>query len=406
MPFSTAAPGSFLAPAALGPATQRKPACAPALALYPSRPRLDPSFSLAGCKRDTTLYDSSDGTHSPAHLVLIDVDVEGDWDVDLNGGGVRVARRTVISMEMEMIQRMELRWSRRRRTMPWRCSARAGSAILKHGQASVPRWTGTRRLRSHCGTHGTWPWGMGLAVALRAGIAPPNTSVRLSSMHILLRKVARVVRLRMYVRIHPLSPPPFRSSVSTAADPLIERDRHPLQYANVRDVGVGLKAGWCEIAPTAHSASSEGPAYTVGSARSELRRIQKQSAPCMRIRTWVDMAYGFGCRCALARAVGGGYGGGECAWGYAYAAYSGATHDEPRHQNLAKTPPTPEEFLARVRDIDCDVFSANVVLNINSLVSDVHTNPSPLEAAPRVSTGFFNLYYNAHSFVPTNLPML
>ncbi|KAJ7875949.1 hypothetical protein B0H13DRAFT_1893891 [Mycena leptocephala] len=30
------------------------------------------------------------------------------------------------------------------------------------------------------------------------------------------------------------------------------------------------------------------------------------------------------------------------------------------------------------------------------LVSDVHTNPSPLEAAPRVSAGFFNLYYNAH----------
>ncbi|KAJ7854242.1 hypothetical protein B0H13DRAFT_2358587 [Mycena leptocephala] len=112
-------------------------------------------------------------------------------------------------------------------------------------------------------------------------------------------------------------PPPFRSSVSpssTAAGPLIERD-----------VDVDIKTEWCELAPTAPSVASMDPAYTVGSARSELRRIWTQMdgvPPCA--HPHMD---GYSTRrCALARAVGDADG--ECAGGGArsarvcvYAAY-------------------------------------------------------------------------------------
>ncbi|KAJ7854244.1 hypothetical protein B0H13DRAFT_1903758 [Mycena leptocephala] len=81
---------------------QCRPVLAPALASYPSRPRLDPSFSLAVRERDTTLYDASDDTHSRAHLVPIDIDVKGR---ESDGGGVRVDEISMEEMEMEMERR-------------------------------------------------------------------------------------------------------------------------------------------------------------------------------------------------------------------------------------------------------------------------------------------------------------
>jgi hypothetical protein len=44
--------------------------------IVPVSPRLDPS-SLAVRERDTTLYDTRDDMHSPAHLVPIDVNKDG-----------------------------------------------------------------------------------------------------------------------------------------------------------------------------------------------------------------------------------------------------------------------------------------------------------------------------------------
>ncbi|KAJ7904085.1 hypothetical protein B0H13DRAFT_2511048, partial [Mycena leptocephala] len=179
--------------------------------------------------RDTTLYDASDDTHSHAHLVPIDVDVKGRGS---DGRAVRVGHGAYILLLLcSPVIALTLAF------VILTIALAAAAAILKHDRLRLSAVDGCAPV----------------SVALR-DITIPNTSARLPSMRILLRKQA---------------------PRSSATDSGFE----PLQYANVREVDVGLEAGWCEIAPTAQSASAEGPACAVGSARSELRRIWTQSAP-------------------------------------------------------------------------------------------------------------------------------
>ncbi|KAJ7810409.1 hypothetical protein B0H13DRAFT_2476612 [Mycena leptocephala] len=128
----------------------------------------------------------------------------------------------------------------------------------------------------------------------------------------------------------------YQAPSSTAADSGFE----PLQYANVRDVDVDI----ANPAPTAHSVASQGPAYTVGSARSECGdKIRRPS--CAPAYGWIrHIALGADAHSRVLLEA------------KMEVENARGAHDEPRHQNLAKTPPTPEEFLARFRDIDCSAM--------------------------------------------------
>ncbi|KAJ7861341.1 hypothetical protein B0H13DRAFT_1114642 [Mycena leptocephala] len=118
-----------------------------------------------------------------------------------------------------------------------RGSELAVAAILKHDRLRLGAVDGC--VQALVVPQYAWDVGNGACdhLSLARAVLRRRCSVRLPSLriHILSRRVARVVRLRMYVRIYPLSPPPFRSSVSTAVDPLIERDRQWLRAAPVRE---------------------------------------------------------------------------------------------------------------------------------------------------------------------------
>ncbi|KAJ7854232.1 hypothetical protein B0H13DRAFT_2579114 [Mycena leptocephala] len=254
---------------------------APALASYLSRPRFDPSFSLAGRERDTTLYDSSDDTHSRAHLVPIDVDVKGRGSDgravrvghgDLDGGGAYILLllcSPVIALTLALVILA--------------IALAAAAAILKHGRLRLGAVDDTRRLWSRCAT--------------------PNTSACLPSMDILLRKVG----VRACANTSSLP-----ASLLLIGLAFLDRDRQWLRAAAVRErarrrCGYCGGCGWSELPPTAHSASSKGPAY---STRPELRRMWTQiragtlDVPQHAHRIWIRHT-ALGAH-AYSRAVGGG----------------------------------------------------------------------------------------------------
>ncbi|KAJ7870690.1 hypothetical protein B0H13DRAFT_2555911 [Mycena leptocephala] len=290
------------------------PAYSPGPHPHSHRTRLAPASippsPTRGGERDT-----SDDIHSPAHLVPIDVNKDG----------------TGTSME-EAWESMRSRWRRWR--WGWSGSRRRGREGARClGDAGAGKHTLPLCVR-------TLPIALALAAAAailkcgRLGVVdgfprPPGRNSDTEHQRAPL--------------LHEYSYPTAESSVCGAlarsgADPRALRIQLPRRVPHTPSAARDLNFGGDEnrVPPAC--------APTYGRIRPTTLGADTHSRVLLEMQ--MENARGGGARNARV-----------CA----YTAYP--PHDEPRHQNLAKTPPTPKEFiLARFGDIDC---STDVVLNIN-----------------------------------------
>ncbi|KAJ7842314.1 hypothetical protein B0H13DRAFT_2286755 [Mycena leptocephala] len=308
-------------------------------------PRLDPSPFLPPSLTGTNAPPPST-TPATAHTHV-------DENGDLDAGGVRVARRTGMEMRMELEMEREKAHDALEMRVRMLTSSLHGGLRLGVVDGYAPLSVCKRvRIGYGAGERGS-------------PSSSPSSGGDSDTEH---RHMVCV-----HVGIYPPSPPPLRPPSSlvslslTAADPLIERDRQWLRVAAVREHGRATPMyapacasahGWMEYGRIARMRLTPERELGLMADPGIKKPAEEQLRSCC-------ASSGFQMRGVLRRCC------------------------------------TEYQQVLRVRGL-----LLSETASASSLVSDVYTNPSPLEAAPRVSAGFFNLYYNAHSFVPTNLPML